>query len=105
MPPVPGITSTSSPSRRATSAQILRELADLERQDRSPGESVLTSDASQAPVPEAGKITTGPVVWKTRFSPSSTSRPSAANSAPRWSIVGCAIARSTRSGVLVGPGI
>src|ERR1700751_5835019 len=37
--------------------------------------------------------------------PATTSWPSAANSGPRWSIVGIAIACSTRSGTLVGPGI
>ena len=36
---------------------------------RSPGDSVLTSAASHAPVPDAGKITTGPEVWKMRFKP------------------------------------
>ena len=36
----------------------------------SPGESVLTSAASQAPVPEDGKITTGPEVWKMERQPS-----------------------------------
>src|SRR6187401_1407789 len=50
-------------------------------------------------------MTTGDVVWKTVFSPWSTSWPSSANSGPRWSIVGAAIARRMRSGVLVGPGI
>ena len=47
----------------------------------------------------------GPVVLKTPLRPSSTSRVIAANSALRWSMVGCAIARRTRSGTLVGPGI
>ena len=37
--------------------------------------------------------------------PSSTCRPSSANSGPRWSMVGMSIARSTRSGTGVGPGI
>src|SRR6202030_2421205 len=37
--------------------------------------------------------------------PATTSCPSAANSGPRWSIVGIAIACNTRSGTLVGPGI
>src|SRR6185312_582367 len=39
------------------------------------------------------------------FMPSSTSLPSSANSGPRWSIVGFSIARNTRSGTFVGPGI
>src|SRR5829696_7782382 len=37
--------------------------------------------------------------------PAITSRPSSAKSGPRWSIVGASMARSTRSGTLVGPGI
>src|SRR5688572_13496942 len=40
-----------------------------------------------------------------RFMPSSTSFASTWNSGPRWSIVGRSMARSTRSGTLVGPGI
>ena len=71
----------------------------------SPGFSVLTIAASHAPVPLPGKITTGPLVWNTRWHPSSTVRPSLANSGPRWSIVGMSMARRTRSGTLVGPGI
>ena len=72
---------------------------------RSPGESVLTSAASHAPVPEAGKMMTGLSVLKTCFSPARTSWPSFWNSGPRWSIVARSIARSTRSGTFVGPGI
>ena len=72
---------------------------------RSPGESVFTRAASHAPVPEAGYITTGPLVWNTSRTPSSTSLPSAANSGLRWSMTGASIARKTRSGTLVGPGI
>src|SRR5690348_10336465 len=37
--------------------------------------------------------------------PARTSFPSCANSGPRWSMVGKSMARSTRSGTLVGPGI
>src|SRR5690242_13625832 len=48
---------------------------------------------------------TGLFVWKMRFTPSSTSLPRAWNSGPRWSMVGRSIARKTRSGTLVGPGI
>ena len=72
---------------------------------RSPAESVLTIAASHAPVPLPGKITTGPEVWNTRWQPSSTVRPSLAKSGPRWSIVGMSMARRTRSGTLLGPGI
>jgi hypothetical protein len=42
----------------------------------SPGESVFTSAASQASVPDAGKMMTGPLVWNTRFNPVRTDRPS-----------------------------
>src|SRR3954465_2509115 len=45
------------------------------------------------------------VVWKTRRIPANTDFPRAANSGPRWSIVGKSMARRTRSGTLVGPGI
>src|SRR5262245_7756162 len=72
---------------------------------RSPGESVFTSAASHAPVPEAGKITTGEVVLNTCLRPASTSLLISWNSGPRWSTVAPSIARSTRSGTLVGPGI
>src|SRR5437868_4226348 len=50
-------------------------------------------------------MTTVSWVWNTRFMPATTSWPSAANSGPRWSIVGIAMACNTRSGTLVGPGI
>ena len=49
----------------------------------SPGDSVLTIAASQAPVPDDGKIITGPAVWKILWLPSSTARPSSANWALR----------------------
>jgi len=72
---------------------------------RSPGESVLTSAASHAPVPEEGYMITGCFVWKISLIPSSTSSPRPLNSGPRWSIVGRSMARRIRSGTLVGPGI
>src|SRR3954468_7532861 len=50
-------------------------------------------------------MTTGCVVPKIGLTASNTSRPSAANSGPRWSMVGAAMARNTRSGTFVGPGI
>src|SRR4029453_6661559 len=50
-------------------------------------------------------MNTWPRVLKIRCMPSSTSRPSRAKSRLRWSMVGRSIARSTRSGTLVGPGI
>src|SRR3954454_9148300 len=48
---------------------------------------------------------TGCLVRNTRCIAASTAWPISANSGPRWSMVGISIARSTRSGTLVGPGI
>src|SRR6185295_1983646 len=48
---------------------------------------------------------TGCRVRKMRCRPARTSLPSSANSGPRWSMVGKSMARRTRSGTLVGPGI
>ena len=49
-----GTTSTSSPSRRATSAQSRANSPISNASTLSPGDSVLTSAASQAPVPDDG---------------------------------------------------
>src|SRR5438445_10898201 len=48
---------------------------------------------------------TGCLVRNTRCMAASTAKPISANSGPRWSMVGISMARSTRSGTLVGPGI
>src|SRR5262245_14995895 len=50
-------------------------------------------------------MTTGLVVLKMVLMPSRHFRASLANSGPRWSMIGVSIARSTRSGSGVGPGI
>ena len=50
----PGSSSISSPSRLAMAHQRLAKCPVSTISTRSPGESVLTSAASQAPVPEAG---------------------------------------------------
>ena len=50
----PGSSSTSSPRRRAISHHRLAKCPVSAISTRSPCESVLTSAASQAPVPEAG---------------------------------------------------
>ena len=81
---VPGTYSTLRPSRSATCRHATCENHPVSKmRTRSPGDSVFTSAASAAPVPDAGKTTTGPRVRKTPFNPSSTSRPSSANSGPR----------------------
>src|SRR5256885_10125813 len=48
---------------------------------------------------------TGLVVLKIVLMPSRQLLASCANSGPRWSIIGVSIARSTRSGSGVGPGM
>ena len=101
----PGRNSGSRPSRVAMPFQRVAKWPVSAISTRTPGDSVLTSAASQAPVPDAGNSTTGCRVPITAAIPASTSRVSAANSGPRWSMVGAAIARRTRSGTLVGPGI
>src|SRR6185437_14405009 len=101
----PGITSGRSPSRPASWAHSAAKCPVSAISTVSPGDRVLTRAASQAPVPDEGKMTTGSPVPKTRRSPGMMSRNKAANSGPRWSITGAAMARSTRSGTLVGPGI
>ncbi len=71
----------------------------------SPGDSVLTRAASQAPVPDEGKMTTGFSVLKIVLTLGSTLLPSCWNAGPRWSRICCDIALRMRSGTGVGPGI
>ena len=101
----PSRTSTSRPSRRAISDHSVEKCPVSLISTVSPAESVFTSAASHAPVPDDGKISTLPCVLKMSRRPSSTRLPSRPNSGPRWSIVGRSIARRIRSGTLVGPGI
>src|SRR4029077_10793744 len=71
----------------------------------SPGDKVLVSAASQAPVPEDGKMNTCPLaVLKTLFRSCNTLVESSGNFDERWSSIATIIARCTRSGTLVGPG-
>src|ERR1035438_6177160 len=69
----PGTYSTWTPRRSATCRQRGEKCPVSKSNTRSPGESVLTIAASQAPVPEAGKISTGLVVRKTLRSEEHTS--------------------------------
>lgn len=48
---------------------------------------------------------TGSRVWKIACEPSITARQSCWNSGPRWSMTGMLMARKTRSGTGLGPGI
>ncbi len=72
---------------------------------RSPGDSVLTRLASQAPVPEEGKMTTGLVVLNSVLTLASRRVPNSWNSGPRWSSICRDMALRMRSGIGVGPGI
>jgi len=101
----PGTKSTSMPKRPAIWRHRVAKWPVSTISTLSPGDSVLTIAASQAPVPDEGKITTGPAVWKIFWLPSSTVRPSSPNSALRWSMTGMSMARRTRSGTGLGPGI
>jgi hypothetical protein len=65
----------------------------------------LQSDASQAPVPLAGKMKGWPVsVLKILRRSRSTGVARLGNADERWSSIAMCIARRMRSGVLVGPG-
>ena len=72
---------------------------------RSPGERVLTTAASSPPVPAHDSIAMSFCVPKYGRIPPWIRPRVAANSGPRWSIVGRLMARRMRSGTLVGPGI
>jgi len=100
-----GTRSTRRPRFAAIFDQSVAKCPVSNASTRSPGLRVLTSAASHAPVPEAGKMITGFSVWKTAFMPSRHDLANSAKPAPRWSIVGLSMARRTRSGTLVGPGI
>ena len=101
----PSRSSTSRPSRRAISVHRVEKCPVSLISTMSPGESVFTSAASHAPVPDDGKITTSPRVRNISRRPVSTRWPSRPNPGPRWSMVGRSMARRIRSGTLVGPGI
>ena len=70
-----------------------------------PGGTVLTAAASIAPVPDAVRIITSFLVWKTSLSPSVTSTITCLASAERWWITGRASSRRTSSGTIAGPGV
>jgi len=65
----------------------------------------LATADSRPPVPELVRRSRSLLVLKTRLAPAVISARMAANSAPRWSIIGRLMLRTTRSGSGVGPGI
>src|ERR1700687_5345447 len=71
----------------------------------SPGFRQLVRAASQQPVPDDGKrMGVAEVVLNIGFKPLKQIRVSSGKIGERWSSIGTAMARSTRSGTLVGPG-
>ena len=81
--PVAGNEFDFRPSRSASSHQSVANWPVSNISTRSPGDSMLTSAASHAPVPDDGKMTTSSFVLKMPFSASRTSLPSWPNSGPR----------------------
>src|SRR5713226_5894653 len=71
----------------------------------SPGETRLATADSRPPVPDDVSRSRSFDVLNTRFAPDVISPRIAANSGPRWSIMGRFMLRTTRSGRGVGPGI
>src|SRR5262245_15880153 len=94
----------TSPYAFARSAQRSANLPARTMATVSPGESVLTTAASIAPVPEHVRGITSCAVWKIRLSPARTSTKSASYSGVRWWMIVCAIAGSAWLGTGVGPG-
>ena len=84
----------------------MTELPEPAASTRSPGERVLHSDASQAPVPLAGKMKGWPRLGLEDLAkvPEAPASPGLGNADERWSSIATCIARRMRSGVLVGPG-
>src|SRR6478752_10547958 len=65
----PGKNSTSIPQRAAMLRHSVAKWPVSTIRTLSPGDSVLTIAASHAPVPDDGKIITGPEVWKIFWQP------------------------------------
>ena len=83
--PYGAVTSTTStPKARHRSSQRSPNLPALTTTTVSPGESVLTTAASMAPVPEHASGMTSWEVCTRRLSPASTSMKSASYSGVRW---------------------
>ena len=70
-----------------------------------PTEPLSYAFESIAPVPEAVKSATEPVVRQTSDRRGSTRSSTARNSGPRWYTIGRAMASSTSGGIGVGPGV
>ena len=96
--------SISSPKRSATPLHRVANMPLSNISTGSPGDSVLTIPASQAPVADPGYMATGPEALNSRRKRGISSSAISANFGPRWSMVGIDMAASTLSGTLVGPG-
>ena len=97
---------TAAPARSMTSFMRLPKTPATTTTTRSPGSTRETAAASRPVRPDPGMAMTSPEVWNTwRRSRHAGSRISSSNGGSYWIIAGCAIARMTRQGTSVGPGI
>jgi hypothetical protein len=80
------------------------ELPGFRHQHLVAGLQRIDEGASQAPVPDARVDDDRLLGPKHPLHGRTAAWPISANSGPRWSMVGMSMARSTRSGTLVGPG-
>ena len=95
---------TSAPKASAISMKRSPKEPAVAATTLSPGDSVLTSEASRAPVPEAVRMNKSLDVMKTCLSWAVTFVISSSNSGPRWLIIGLPMASTMSSGMGVGPG-
>ena len=94
----------TTPKARAIPVQRSPNLPHWTTSTSSPGEQMLTTAASRAPVPEAARMMTSPRVPISSASPARTRPNSASKAGVRWWRIGCAIAWRTSAGIGVGPG-
>jgi hypothetical protein len=99
-----GSSTICTPYARPSSSQRSPNLPAVTTATVSPGDSVFTTAASIAPVPEHASGITSCEVCTSRLSPARTSTNSASYSGVRWWMIGCAMASSTSLGTGVGPG-
>ena len=96
---------TSAAYAAASAANRSPKLPHRAATTSSPGETRFAIADSSPPVPELVSSRRSLEVLNTRFAPALISARIAANSGPRWSIIGRFMLRTTRSGRGVGPGM
>src|SRR5665213_2101402 len=99
-------TSTSQPKLRAIAISRCPKTPIGQARTRSPGPNRFPTAASRPPVPDEPRTSTSACsVPKTGRSRAAIRSSSALNSGPRWSIIGRALAASTDSATVTGPGM